>query len=124
MKIVPFCSWVLALCAFASADARAQNLPLSGQQIFERYCAACHGVGGEGNGFVSPLFKVAPPSLIRLAMSNGGAFPRERVRDVIVGKQNMAAHGERRMPVWGKELPPNSKEMSRLLNYLESVQRH
>ena len=124
MKIALCCSWVLVLCALASVHAQAQNLALSGQQIFERYCAACHGVGGEGNGFVSPLFKVAPPSLIRLAMSNGGAFPRERVRDVIVGKQNMAAHGERRMPVWGKELPPNSKEMSRLLNYLESVQRH
>jgi mono/diheme cytochrome c family protein len=77
--------WLLAAAlmsgvCFAGGVQAADRLGSAGERIFERYCASCHGVGGEGNGPVSPLFKVPPPSLIRLAMSNGGQFPRERLR--------------------------------------------
>ena len=94
-----------------------------GQTLFEHYCAACHGVGGDGQGVVSPTFKVPPPSLAWLSLSNGGVFPRARVRDIIVGRISMVPHGRRQMPIWGKELAPESREMQRLLDYLESVQR-
>ena len=110
--------------AFIGGPAPAANAPMPpGQKIFEQYCAACHGVGGDGQGVVSPTFKVPPPSLEWLAMSNGGTFPRERVRDIIVGRISMVPHGRRQMPVWGTELPAEGRDMQLLLDYLASVQR-
>lgn len=69
---------------------------------FRNSCASCHGVDGKGAGFLTRLFRgVDPGDLTLLAAQNGGTFPLERVFSVIDGRAEVAAHGDRKMPVWG-----------------------
>ena len=76
-------------------------LPLDGARIFRNYCASCHGVNGNGDGPVAPALKTKVPLLTTLARRNHGKFPTDRVRSIISGDENHAAHGSREMPVWG-----------------------
>jgi len=45
--------------------------------------------------------RVTVPNLRTLATRNDGAFPAEAVRAYIDGRESVAAHGDRQMPVWG-----------------------
>lgn len=84
----------------------------SAQQVQERFaarpyefrnsCASCHGDDGRGAGLLTRLFRgVDPGDLTQLSKNNGGVFPLERVFQVIDGRGEVAAHGDREMPVWG-----------------------
>lgn len=75
--------------------------PSSGRQMYDAYCASCHGQGGKGNGPAAPALKVAPTDLTQLAAKNGGTFPENHVAQIIKGDSMMAAHGSKEMPVWG-----------------------
>ena len=69
---------------------------------FRNSCASCHGEDGKGAGFLTRIFRgVDPGDLTQLSKNNEGVFPLERVFEVIDGRKEVAAHGERRMPVWG-----------------------
>ncbi|MDJ1016577.1 MAG: cytochrome c [Paracoccaceae bacterium] len=69
---------------------------------FINSCSSCHGTDGKGAGFLTRLFRgVDPGDLTLLAQSNEGVFPTDRVFDVIDGRAEVAAHGDRKMPVWG-----------------------
>jgi mono/diheme cytochrome c family protein len=72
-----------------------------GRRDFINYCAACHGVGGEGDGTLGEFLTLAVPDLTRLSKLNGGIFPEERVIGVIDGRSDVKVHGMRDMPVWG-----------------------
>jgi mono/diheme cytochrome c family protein len=75
----------------------------SGEEIFVRFCASCHGSEGMGDGPVSRSLNVAVPDLTRIA-SRYGEFPAGLIRDVIDGRGiDKHAHGTREMPVWGFE---------------------
>jgi mono/diheme cytochrome c family protein len=76
-------------------------LPLDGAAIFRNYCASCHGVNGGGGGPAASALKAKVPLLTTLARRNHGTFPTARVRSIIAGDGNHAAHGSREMPVWG-----------------------
>jgi mono/diheme cytochrome c family protein len=120
----------------ASPAFPAEDLMLhSGTDLYVRYCASCHGLRGEGDGPVAPFFKLQPPDLTRIAQRRGGKFPREELRKIIDGRTLLAAHGTRNMPVWGLEFAaaldgnsPSEAEagtlVSRLLDYLRSIQRN
>src|SRR5579863_948889 len=75
--------------------------PSSGRQMYDAYCASCHGQGGTGNGPAAPALRVSPTDLTQLAAKNGGSFPGPRVAQVIKGDLSMPAHGSKEMPVWG-----------------------
>jgi mono/diheme cytochrome c family protein len=77
------------------------TIPLDGAKIFRNHCAACHGVGGNGDGPVAPALKAKVPQLTTLARQNHGQFPADRVRNIIAGDAVTASHGSREMPVWG-----------------------
>ena len=72
-------------------------------------CLSCHGVGGKGDGPIAKFLTVKPTDLTQLAKNNGGqypdlkagAYPFLRVYQVIDGRAEVGAHGERTMPVWG-----------------------
>ena len=69
---------------------------------FRNSCASCHGEDGKGAGFLTRIFRgVDPGDLTQLSKNNEGVFPLERVFEVIDGRKEVAAHGERKMPVWG-----------------------
>ena len=75
--------------------------PASGKQMFNSYCASCHGLDGKGDGPVRNALKVRPSDLTTLAQKNGGGFPDMRVTNVILGRTDFTSHGSREMPVWG-----------------------
>jgi mono/diheme cytochrome c family protein len=74
-------------------------LPLDGAKIFRSYCASCHGVNGSGDGPVAAALRTKVPALTTLARRNHGAFPAARVRRIIAGDEDHAAHGSREMPI-------------------------
>jgi mono/diheme cytochrome c family protein len=75
-----------------------------GAEMFQQYCAACHGANGEGNGPVAPALKQFPADLTRIAARNGGTFPDSNVARRIDGRFDIVAHGTSEMPVWGRKL--------------------
>lgn len=75
--------------------------PSSGKEMFNAYCASCHGVDGKGNGPAAAALKVPPTDLTMLAAKNKGEFPAAHVATVIKGDGTVSAHGGKDMPVWG-----------------------
>jgi mono/diheme cytochrome c family protein len=123
------------LMLFATAFASAQDFSgYSGEQLYRRFCASCHGTDARGDGPVAPTLKVLVPDLTRLTRRQGEDFPTERIRRIIDGRDILAAHGARRMPVWGYEFAsatvsePDAGEkeastlIDKLVEYLRSIQ--
>lgn len=106
----------------------------TGRQLYERFCASCHGEAGFGDGAVAPALKVMVPDLTRMYQRSGGKFPEERVRRIIDGREVYPVHGTRFMPVWGQELwieagasdeaaAEVARLVDRLVEYLRSIQQ-
>ena len=74
----------------------------AGQQYFVRYCSACHGMTGRGDGPAAPALRTPPADLTRIAQRRGGRFPAAEMAAVIDGRTVVPAHGSREMPVWGE----------------------
>jgi cytochrome c1 len=97
--------WFIAAGAFfavASATAT-EDVTKSGKQLFEQYCASCHGESGRGDGPVANSLSVEVPDLTRLAQRHRSFFDREQVERIIDGRHVIGAHGTRTMPVWGED---------------------
>jgi mono/diheme cytochrome c family protein len=103
---------------------------MSGRDLFQFYCATCHGPDGRGKGPVGAALKTAPADLTRIAARRGGAFPRaEIVGFVSDGPALIPAHGTVDMPVWGPIFRGLDSSEARariridnLVSYLESIQ--
>ncbi len=126
---------ILVLLAFSGvSSALSEDLSTSsGAQLFQRYCASCHGKGGKGDGPVAPFFKLSPPDLTEMSRRNRGTFPVERAHRIIDGRDKVPPHGLREMPVWGTEFAwtagdqADSKSVAestinRLVEHLQSIQ--
>ena len=77
---------------------------ISGADEYYRLCAVCHGEQGRGDGPMARVLKTPPPNLTLLAKNNGGHFPFLSVLEMIDGRNMIAVHGSREMPVWGESL--------------------
>jgi mono/diheme cytochrome c family protein len=74
----------------------------SGEEMFNTYCAVCHGKGGKGDGPAASEFKIPPANLTLLAKNHNGNFPDAYISEVILtGPRDAKAHGSKDMPVWG-----------------------
>ena len=73
----------------------------SGKQMYDSYCAACHGATGVGNGPAASALKEKPVDLTALTQKNGGTFPTNHVMSVLKFGTENPAHGNAAMPVWG-----------------------
>ena len=122
----------IALGGFA-ASATAENLEGQGAKMFVRHCGACHGAEADGNGAMASVLDPPPPDLRRIAERRDGVFPDAEIIRIIDGRNSVAAHGRREMPVWGKrfdegipELPGNEgqirSQILALVAYLKSIQ--
>lgn len=101
----------------------------SGSAMYQAYCAACHGVRGEGNGPAAPALKAVPTNLRVLAQKNKGTFPAAQVQAVLKFGVNQPAHGSSDMPVWGptfRALNADSDivtlRIANLTDYIKSLQ--
>lgn len=95
---------VIALGLFVILnETPAQSTPDWGKAEYKSDCASCHGLGGKGDGPLSESFRTKAADLTTLAKRNDDVFPAQRVDDIIDGRQEVAAHGPRAMPVWGRD---------------------
>ena len=132
---------LLVLSVFSAGPALAGSFDdYTGRQLYERFCASCHGSGGSGDGPVAPSLKVVVPDLTRLYQRNNASFPAERVHRIIDGREVFVAHGTRYMPVWGQVLAAEEgarsggdsqqadesagKLVDRLVEYIRSIQQY
>jgi len=103
---------------------------VSGRDLFEFYCASCHGRDGNGKGPVAPALRVPPPDLTRIAARNDGVFPKARIEALLTGDRNIPpAHGSSDMPVWGpifSALDSNDRmnrvRIANIVDYIASIQ--
>lgn len=100
---------LVALFAMLFATSVAAEGDTIGSDEYRVSCLSCHGVGGRGDGPLAQYLTVQPSDLTTLSRDNGGqypnlkagAFPFLSVYQVIDGRADVGAHGERAMPVWG-----------------------
>ena len=125
-----------ALTRIAAADQRPPLAPivissLSGSDLFQFYCATCHGRDGKGDGPVASSLKTPPADLTRIAARRDGHFPSEEIQRYVAGDDMpSAAHGTREMPVWGPifySLEPHDRltriRLENVVRYLETLQK-
>src|SRR5438045_2509154 len=117
MRVMKFIS-IVAILVMVSGLAVAQQAPAqsapvvkhvaithtpsnSGKEMFNSYCAVCHGTDAKGNGPAASAMKTSPTDLTTLAQKNGGKYPAPHVAAVIKGQATTASHGSQDMPIWG-----------------------
>jgi mono/diheme cytochrome c family protein len=148
MRVMKFISVAVALAMLLTlaiaqqAAAPAQNAPTvkhvpitkasptSGKEMFNSYCAVCHGTDGKGGGPAASAMKTPPIDLTVLAKTNGGKYPAPHVATVIRGQAITASHGSQDMPVWGPLFSSISQghesqvqqRISNLVDYIGTLQ--
>lgn len=133
-----FLALVIASLTLGLVFARGQDpaerpiRPSDGANIFRNYCASCHGATGRGDGPAAKALKQTVPDLTTLARRNGGAFPADHVRTIVMfgGGDPISAHGSKSMPIWGPvfheiefDSDLGSVRLENITKYLESIQR-
>lgn len=125
-----------AFAIVACGTAAAQEMSY-GEAEYLNSCAVCHGAEGKGDGPLADELLKRPADLTRLAERNGGTFPYWRVFAVIDGRYIVPGHGDRDMPVWGRQFleedakiyGPSGGEIvtteriHNLAGYIQSLQR-
>jgi mono/diheme cytochrome c family protein len=107
----------------------AMTNPSSGAEMFDTYCAVCHGKGAKGDGPLASELKIPPANLTLLARNHNGKYPSDYVAEVIrSGPRDAKSHGSKDMPVWGsvfKSIGDDASVRQRIFNlnkYIESLQ--
>jgi mono/diheme cytochrome c family protein len=124
----------MALAAAAQPPRIPGETVSAGQQYFMRYCSACHGVTGRGDGPAAPALRTPPADLTRVAQRRDGRFPVAEITALIDGRTVVPAHGSREMPIWGERFGEMGgggsvgEEVVRgnllvLIEYLQSIQQ-
>jgi mono/diheme cytochrome c family protein len=143
MKFVSLAVILVAISTFAVAQqAPAQTVPTvkhvpitntpsnSGKEMFNSYCAVCHGKDGKGNGPAASAMKTPPADLTVLAQKNSGKYPASHVAAVLRGQATTPSHGSQDMPVWGPLFSSISQghegqvqqRINNLVTYIETLQ--
>jgi mono/diheme cytochrome c family protein len=103
---------------------------VQGVDLYNAYCAVCHGKDGKGGGPAAVALKAPMPDLTTLAKRNNGKFSASDVTAHIAGSDKMlASHGTADMPIWGpvfRALTPDEAgrtlRVTNLVRYIESMQ--
>jgi mono/diheme cytochrome c family protein len=128
VRITNLVAYVESLQTAPAATEKSQA-PISGRELFQTFCAPCHGASGSGDGPMAAQLRVLPPDLRKLQQKNGGRFPGPQVERIIDG-QRVDAHGTREMPVWGDVFVREAgggrvvakARIDALIEYLRSIQ--
>src|SRR5689334_19682988 len=93
---------LLATALVASAARAPSKGEVDGRVLYGRYCASCHGIAADGHGPVAPVLRRSPTNLTRLGDRYGRPLDAARIARWVDGRDDVAAHGSREMPVWGE----------------------
>lgn len=136
-RVVVLAFLLAALGVFSFAQEKAvKHVPVkptsaaSGKEMYDMYCAVCHGKDGKGGGPAAEALKTVPTDLTTMAKKEGGKFPSAHVASAIRGDLNVPAHGTKDMPIWGNLFWHMSQghegevqlRVANLTNYIESLQ--
>ena len=115
-----------------SAHAAESDDVVQGRIYYLRYCSACHGEKADGKGPVAGVLSTPPADLRLLSEKYGNPLAADRLIRFIDGREAVAAHGRREMPVWGERFyeAGGGKEherqvrgiLSYIVGYLRSIQ--
>jgi mono/diheme cytochrome c family protein len=102
----------------------------SGKDMFNQYCAPCHGTDGKGNGPAASAMKTAPTDLTQLSKKHDGKYPASYVAGIMKFGSGLPSHGSADMPVWGPLFHSLDKyheavvqqRISNLVTYIETLQ--
>ncbi len=106
----------------------------TGAELYQHYCATCHGLDATGHGPMAGVLVIQPTNLRALADADG-VFPTARVVARIDGREPLVSHGSP-MPVYGPYFEGNdtaiktpegqpiltSKPIVDLVAYLKTLQ--
>ncbi|WP_170548031.1 MULTISPECIES: c-type cytochrome [Ruegeria] len=81
-----------------AAQVAAQDVD-TGAELYQHYCATCHGIDATGHGPMAGILVIQPVDLTKLA-GEDGVFPTARVVARIDGRDPLVSHGSP-MPVYG-----------------------
>lgn len=129
--------WILlgmALTAAPQSPVAPSSARHEAPYVFVRYCSACHGTYGHGDGPAAPALQPPPADLTRIRQRHDGLFPVAEVAAAIDGRTAIPAHGSRDMPIWGVRFGEMAgggpageavvQEVLRiLLDYLQAIQQ-
>ena len=110
--------------------AQQEDVVARGHLLFSWHCASCHGDTGKGNGVMARVMTIVPADLTQLRNKAGGEFLFWDVYKAIDGREKVAGHGAREMPVWGTALRRTGDltedeirgQILSLVHYLQSIQ--
>jgi mono/diheme cytochrome c family protein len=143
MKFISLAVILVVISTFAVAQAApaetaptVKHVPItnapsnSGKEMFNSYCAVCHGKEGKGNGPAASAMKTPPTDLTLLAKNSGGKYPASHVAAVIRGQATTPSHGSQDMPVWGPlfssidqgHAGQVQQRITNLVSYIEGLQ--
>ncbi len=102
---------------------------VGGADLYNAYCAVCHGTDGKGDGPAAIALRSRLPDLTLLAKSTRGKLSRADVETAVTGRGRLIpAHGTEEMPMWGpvfKSVYGDDGALLRLVNlvtYIDSLQ--
>jgi mono/diheme cytochrome c family protein len=130
----------LATVLLGRSPIQAADHLAAARKEFQVLCSPCHGMSARGNGPAAPSLKTPPADLTQISKRYGGAFPKARVFDTILGVDRPLAHGSQEMPIWGdifideavggsleigdaqRDADEVGRRVNALVAYLESIQ--
>ena len=133
MKHLIATALALTICNAATAQQMGY-----GEAEYLNSCAVCHGTRRQGRRSFGRRADEASRRLdAAIRDENGGEFPYARVFAVIDGRYVVPGHGERDMPVWGRQFLEDdakvygpsggeivtTERIHNLAGYVESLQR-
>jgi mono/diheme cytochrome c family protein len=116
-----------------NAQTKVKKVPMkrtaasNGKQMFDSYCATCHGKDAKGGGPAASALTKKPADLTHISTRNGGTFPDVKVKRYIEGLDEVPAQGSRDMPMWGELFRSMDRQTAEirvqaLNDYLKSLQ--
>lgn len=125
---------ILVLAGISGIAAADEAPDMTGSQLYQEFCAMCHGADAHGSNPGEQAVQAKVPDLTLLSAHNRGVFPAEEVHRIIDGRSVRSGHGTRQMPVWGSEFYGFEGEdatrrarvahlIDQLVEYLRTVQR-
>jgi mono/diheme cytochrome c family protein len=82
-----------------AADSPDQDIK---RTLYLRYCGACHGPEGKGDGIAAQYMTPRPTDLTQIMKKHDNTYPFKETMQIIDGTNNVRAHGSPDMPVWGE----------------------